>query len=104
MIPNSLRDFISRLREATEKDEVSWVEADGTAYFCDHKDVTLHISPHFDHDREQSSFHFRISKGPKNTPFSVYDIEDDYLTMKALYEAVIANANDVGNDVKGFFD
>ncbi|MFN3439908.1 MAG: hypothetical protein ACK41V_19585 [Acidovorax sp.] len=104
MIPKALRSFVYQLQPATEKGQLSWSEADGLAYFCDHKNHTLHISSHFDEDRGVSSFYFRIVTNGKSTPFSVRDFDEDFETMRALYEAVIANANDVGSDIEDFFD
>ncbi|HDR9140405.1 TPA: hypothetical protein QDB11_005124 [Burkholderia vietnamiensis] len=104
MIPKALRSFILRVQSETESNALSWDEADGLAYFCDHKNHTLHISSHFDDDRGVSSFHFRIVTGGKSTPFTVRDDEDDYDIMRNLFEAVIANANDVDDDIADFFD
>lgn len=105
MIPKTLRTFILQLQSATEKNQLSWNEADALAYFCDHKNHTLHISSHFDEERGVSSFHFRLVTGGKITPFTVRDDdEEDYETMQNLYEAVIANANDVGSDIADFFE
>lgn len=104
MIPKALRSFVLQLQEATEKNQLSWMEADALAYFCDHKNHTLHITTHFDEERQVSSFRFRIVTGGKSTPFTVYDDEYDYAIMRDLFEAVIANANDVGNDIADFFD
>lgn len=104
MIPKTLRSFILQLQPATEKSQLLWNEADGLAYFCDHKNHTLHISSHFDDERIVSSFRFRIVTEGKSTPFTVYDDEYDYAIMRDLFEAVIANANDVGNDIADFFD
>lgn len=105
MIPKTLRSFILQLQTATEKNQISWNEADARAFFCDHKNHTLHISSHFDEDRGVSSFHFRLVTGNKSTPFSVRDDEDeDFDTMRNLFEAVISNANDVGGDIADFFE
>lgn len=104
MIPKTLRTFILQLQSATEKNQLSWNEADALAYFCDHKNHTLHIGSHFDEDRGVSSFHFRLVTDGKLTPFTVRDDEEDYETMRNLYEAVIANANDVGSDIADFFE
>ena len=104
MIPKALRSFILQLQSATEKNQLSWNEADSLAFFCDHKNHTLHISTHFDEDRGVSSFHFRLATGGKSTPFTVRDDEEDYETMRNLFEAVIANANDVGTDIADFFE
>ena len=104
MIPKALRGFISQLHAATEKNQLSWNEGDGMAYFCDHKNHTLHIGSHFDEDRGVSSFYFRLVTDGKLTPFTVRDDEEDYGVMRNLYEAVIANANNVSDDIDGFFD
>jgi hypothetical protein len=103
MIPKAFRSFIGQVHAATEAGDLSWNEGDGSAFYCDHKTHTLHISAHFDADREESSIHFRIVTGIKSTPFSVRDDEEDYLVMRRLYEAVVANANDVGTDIADFF-
>lgn len=104
MIPKALRSFILQLQSATEKNQLSWHEADSLAFFCDHKNHTLHISSHFDMDRGISSFHFRFMTGSKSTPFTVRDDEEDFETMRNLFEAVIANANNVGDDIANFFE
>lgn len=104
MIPKALRSFILKLRYATESGELSWYEADSLAYYCDHKDHTLHITSHFNEDIGEASYFFRIVTKGKVTPFSVREEEEDYATMRDLFEAVIANANDVGNDIADFFE
>lgn len=104
MIPKALRTFILQLQSATEKKQLSWSEADSLAFFCDHKNHTLHISSHFDEDRGVSSFHFRLMTGAKSTPFSVRDDEEDFEVMRNLFEAVIANANNVDDDIADFFE
>ncbi|CAG9203851.1 MULTISPECIES: hypothetical protein [Burkholderia] len=104
MIPLALEGFISRLTEWTERGKIRWFQGDSDSYFCDHKELTLHISLYFDADRMYSTIFFRLVKGEKVTPFSVAEHENEYSAMKALYEAVVANANDVGNDIAGFFD
>lgn len=104
MIPKTLRSFVLKLQSATEDNQISWNEADALAYFCDHKNHTLHISSHFDEDRGVSSFHFRLVTGSKSTPFTVRDDEEDFGIMRDIFEAVIANANDVGNDIDDFFE
>ena len=105
MIPRALRSFIQDVQSATEKGQIEWNEADARGYFCDHKKNTLHISSHFDDDRGIASFIFRVVVKGKSTPFTVRDNEEeDFETMSNLYEAVIANANDIGNDVSTFFE
>lgn len=103
MIPNKLRDFMSRLLSATEQEQLSWYEGADESYICDHKNHTLFIRSQFDDDREISFFTFRISTDGKVTPFTVTSEETDYLTMKTLYEAVIVNANNVEPDLEDFF-
>jgi len=104
MIPKALRSFVQQLQSATESNKLSWHEADSYAFFCDHKAHTLHISSHFDEDRGISSFHFRLTTGAKSTPFTVREDEEDFETMRNLFEAVIANANNVGDDIADFFE
>jgi hypothetical protein len=104
MIPIKLRSFIFKLQAATDKREVEWNEADSLAYFCDHKNHTLHISNHFNEDQELSVFYFRIITDSKSTPFSVRENEEDFSIMRDLYEAVIVNANGTETDIEDFFD
>jgi hypothetical protein len=105
MIPLAFRKFLSQLQLATEEGRISWNEADAHAYFCDHKDYTVHVSAHIDSDRDISVFRFRFrSKNGKLSPFIVREDEDrDYEVMLRLYEAVVANANKVGDDFVKFF-
>lgn len=95
---------MAQLHEETEKGNFQWFMGDHRAYFCNHKKFTLSIDRFYDPDREVDSFHFSLTKGIKNSPFSVYDTESDYRFMKNFYEAVIANANGVSTDIEGFFD
>lgn len=104
MIPRQLRKFISDLSEFTGNGSLLWNEADNGAYFCDHKNHTLHIWSHHDCDRERSFFTFKLVTDGKTTPFTVTEDEADYDVMRNLYELVIANANNVSEDIKGFFD
>lgn len=104
MIPKAFKKFIYDLLSATDSHALSWNEADGSAYFCDHKNYTLHLTAHFDEERGQSSFFFRMVTEGKTTPFSVRDDEEDYEAMRNLYEAVVANANNVEDDISKFFD
>ena len=51
MIPKQLKGFISSLSDFTEEEKIVWNEGDNGAFFCDHKNHTLHILHHFDEDR-----------------------------------------------------
>jgi hypothetical protein len=104
MIPKVMRPFVSELQKATEAEKLSWYQGDERSYICDHKNHTLHITSHFDHEDGEMLFIFNLVTGEKNTPFTVKDGESDYDTMRDLYESVIANANDVSKDIDGFFD
>lgn len=104
MIPKKLENFMSKLQESTERDELVWREGADNSYFCDHKNHTLYIREHFDPDREISLFAFRISTNGKVTSFTVTDIEYDYESMKNMYEAIMVNANKVEDDLADFFD
>lgn len=106
MIPKVFKEnhFIDNVTKKTEDDELSWTEIDSTAYFCNHKNQTLHISSFFNPDREEGGFRFRYNVDEKSTVFTVRDDENDYVEMSRLYEAVIANANNVTEDIKNFFD
>ncbi|WP_431295761.1 hypothetical protein [Rahnella sp. PAMC 25559] len=104
MIPLKLKSFILKVLNNTEDDSLKWIEADNEAYFCNHKNHTLHISQYFDPDREEGYFKFIIKTSGKITPFSVYDDEDDYILMRKLWSAIIVNANDISDDLENFFD
>jgi len=104
MIPKQLKGFISTLSNFTEEGKIVWNEGDNGAYFCDHKNHTLHIWEHFDADRVQQSYLFRIVTAGKSTPFTVTEDERDFEIMRCLYESVIANANNVSEDIADFFE
>jgi len=105
MIPKNLKTFINQVQLETEKGTLAWSQADSLAFFCDHKNHTLHITPFYDDDRGYSTYYFRIVTNGKSSQFSVRDDEeDDFSTMRHLYEAVIISANNVVNDISNFFD
>lgn len=104
MIPKPLKEFVSNLKDATDKKKLEWSEGDGKSYICDHKNHSLSIDHEFDPEILQSTFKFYLETDGKVTPFTVKDSESDYDTMRSLYETVIANANDVENDIEDFFD
>jgi hypothetical protein len=104
MIPTVFKDFFGKLVKATEAGLVSWATADDTTYFCNQKNHSIYIYNRFDVDRELAYFGFRIETDGKSTPFTVYDHEvSDYAEMRILYEAAIANANNVEDDLNDFF-
>ncbi len=104
MIPKQLKGFISALSDFTEEEKIVWIEGDNDAFFCDHKNHTLHIWHRFDEDRGQQSFIFRLVTAGKPTQFTVTEDERDYDIMRCLYESVIANANNVSEDIADFFE
>ena len=104
MIPVAFKAFLARLLPATELGEIRWREAEAISYFCNHNGHTLTLSRHFDYDREVSSIRFSIETSGKITPFTVYNYEEaDYSQMDGLFDAVIANANEVHLDLDDFF-
>ena len=104
MIPKPLRSFVYGLRSATDNGVLKWKEGAPESFFCNHKNHTLHISPHFNEDSSEASYLFRLVTDGKVTAFSVNHYEEDYNDMRDLYSSVMANANDVESDLKDFFD
>ena len=104
MIPSSLRSFISDLQDATENGKLKWLATDNNAFYCNHKNYTLHILYHFDEEKEMGAYYFRIVVDKNATPFAVTEEEDDYNKLRNLYEAIAANANNIEEKLKGFFD
>jgi len=103
MIPLRFKAFINTLIEKTETNEVIWYEGADDVYACDHKNHTLYLHYRFDDHREQAFYIFRIMTDGKITPFTVVDDDSDFDKMKQLYEAVVANANNVDEVIKDFF-
>ena len=104
MIPKQLKGFISSLSDFTEEGKIVWNEGDNGAFFCDHKNHTLHILYHVDEDSGLSSFIFRLVTAGKLTQFKVMEYEEGYEIMRCLYESVVANANNVSEDIADFFE
>ena len=105
MIPKTMRSFVMDVIRATENETLRWREGDGNAFFCDHKDFTLHVGEYFDADREIDSFYFRMRGAGRNLGFSVWENEDedDFRLLKSLYENISVNAADVSEVLKDFF-
>lgn len=105
MIPAAFSTFIDRLRPETENNKIIWKEGGQWSYFCIHKNYKLYISRHFNVDHEVASFNFRVDVDGRSTPFTVWDYEaQDYREMDQLFQAIIANANTVQDDLDQFFD
>lgn len=106
MIPKPLKDFIFRLHRATDDGDVRWHAADGGAYFCTHKGLTLHISSYFDPDREESSISFRIddTEDASSASFDVVRPGNDFTEMNHLLDSVSVNASRIEEKLKSFFD
>lgn len=104
MIPKVFQEFMRQLLQQTERGALVWSAAEFDSYVCDHKEYTLIIRRFFDADREVDHVIFRFISGEKNTPFSVSDNDTDYPQMVKIYDAVIANANTVSDDLENFFD
>jgi hypothetical protein len=104
MIPLQFKSFVRRVKAETDGGSLSWNESDNGAYYCNHKEYALHIWRYYDADRDTATINFRFAAPGGVTPFSVSDFEgDEYHFMLALYDSVIANANNVGDDLNKFF-
>lgn len=105
MIPVVFQDFLIQVRSHTETRVIAWREGEELSFFCRQNGIGLHISKHFDPDRDVGWIAFRvIGKEGRTTPFSVSDDEkDDYEFMDALFQAVVANVNNVEQDMIDFF-
>ena len=104
MIPKPLRKFIEDLREASDNRDIEWQEGAPDAYYCNHKNVTLHIAHYVNEDIGQGYFLFRMVSKGNTTSFSVTDNEEDYQEISALYSSVMANAANVQEIIQGFFE
>ncbi len=104
MIPKVFQGFMTQLLQQTEDGTLVWSDGEYDSYVCDHKQYTLIIRRHFDEERERDYVAFRFISSGKNTPFSVSDSDEDYPKMLRIYDAVIANANTVSDDLENFFD
>lgn len=102
MIPVQFRTFMDFVLTHTRSGKLKWHSGEGGSFIATHQDVSLIISADYDPDREIGTFWFRLVGSSGSTPFSVSDDEKDYGFMKALFEEVIANANNVGNDMAKF--
>ncbi|MDN3220035.1 hypothetical protein [Pseudomonas nunensis] len=103
MIPTAFSDFMGFVMERTRTSDLKWIEGDRGSYITSHLGMSLYLSHDYDEDRGTSSFWFRlISENGQATPFSVYDYENEYSFMRALYEEVISNANNASHDVARF--
>lgn len=62
------------------------------------------VSKHFDPDREVAEIRVGFEAKGRITPFSVYGHEEpDYSQLDNLFNAIIANANEVELDLDKFF-
>lgn len=104
MIPRPLKKFIIELQVATDDQAVQWEEGADESFFCNHKQATLHIASHMNHDTGEASFVFRIVANGKPTIFVVTEYEDDYAFMGDLYSSVMLNAHQLGEVLNTFFD
>ncbi|MEN5206217.1 hypothetical protein ABE473_17385 [Stenotrophomonas sp. TWI700] len=104
MIPKVFQGFIKKVLQQTESGMLVWSEGEFGSYVCDHKEFTLYIKRHFNEDRDRESVMFRFRSGDKYTPFVVNDDDADFDQMVRLFDAIVANANTVSEDLGKFFD
>ena len=104
MIPKQLFPFLQQLLAATESNSIKWLEGDYHSFYCSHKDYSLYIVHRVDAEIGTSTFHFQIIANGAVTEFSVNDLENDYSSMRNLYQAINVNATNIVDQLKGFFD
>ncbi len=104
MIPAPLKPFMNRLLQATNQGEITWREGAEGAYFATQKDANIHLRYYFDEDTGEVSYNFRITRRSGDAFFSVMNDEDDFHTMRNLYEAITVNAAGGEDIVDDLFD
>jgi hypothetical protein len=104
MIPKQVLSFMQKLLSATENNSVKWVEGDYQGFYCSHKDYSLYIAHRLDPEVGTSTFHFQISANGAVTEFSVNEFEGEHSFMRDLYQSINANATNIADRLKGFFD
>ncbi|MBX8552303.1 hypothetical protein K5D68_22110 [Pseudomonas cichorii] len=102
MIPVQFEGFMDFVLTQTRSGRLKWGAGEGGSFIASHKDMSLFISSDYDPDRDISTFWFRLNSSSGSTPFSVSDKEQDFSFMRILFEEVIANANNVKNDLANF--
>lgn len=104
MIPKKIRKFVEDLRRAADNGDINWEEGAPDAYFCNHKDTTLHLAYRFNQETGHASFNFRIvNAGKASIFFAEEEEEEDFKALSDLYSSVMANANDVDEVIDNFF-
>lgn len=103
MIPVSFQRFMDFVLTQTRHRGLNWIPGEGGSYIAQHQGMSLYISTSYDENRDRNCFWFRlIDANGSNIPFSVYDYEDDYDTMRILFEEVISNANNAEQSLDYF--
>lgn len=106
MIPKAYEEFIKKLTEATEANEVKWKEDLEKTLVCRKKNITLSLVYHFDEDAELSYYYFyyhNVTDG-KKAQFRVSSEYKDYEVMERLFNAAAANAHGIEDELDSFFD
>jgi hypothetical protein len=105
MIPIIFRDFINRLLAETESDSIRWQEVGDLSYTCARNEVKVFVSRHWDEDRSEGWFSFRvITLDGDSVPFFVREADgEDFHFIERVFQAVIANASNVGVSLQRFF-
>lgn len=104
MIPVQFESFMEFVLTQTRNGKLKWSQGERGSYIANHKNMSLFISSDYDPDRDISTFWFRLNGSSGSSPFSVNDNESDYRKMKVIFEEVIANANDVKDDLARFMN
>lgn len=105
MIPKSLKNFMTELRDATSDRKVTWSEgAAPYSYYCTRKAYNLHLNYYFDEDSGIASYFFKITKGGKDSSFRVTSEEEEFIFMDNFSAAVSVNANKFEDISSDFFE
>lgn len=103
MIPQSLKPFVSRLRQETDSGNLKWIGGAEDSFFANHGAYTVHLSYSFDEDHELSIYKMMITHQGQEAWFSVTSNENDIQDMRDLFGSVTVSAAGFGNLATDFF-
>jgi len=105
MIPPQLRSFVFQLIDATNSGAVQWTPGEWPAFFCSHKDFTIHLASRPREYDETTLLLMRIESPDGSLAFfEVSQYEEDFVTMNALFDSVSVNASNMAQKLQNFFD
>jgi|688.fasta_scaffold511265_2 hypothetical protein len=106
MIPDAYKEFIDKVINKTNNDEVKWERSTDKIFVLRTSSATVEIGHYIDPDAEVSYYYFKyyniVTK--KDAGFRVNHLEFGFGTMEELYTVASASASEIKDELSAFLN